>query len=287
MTDMNDEMMQVDPSNAAQLDAWDGTEGEYWASHAERFDRSIAAHHRPFLDAAAIGPAEHVLDIGCGAGQATREAARAASAGTALGIDLSSRMLAYAAERAAAEGITNVTFVHADAQVHPFDEGAFDVAISRHAAMFFGDHEAAFRNIHRAVRSGGRLVLLTWQPVAGNEWLREIATALAGGREPRLPPPGCGPFALSEPGRVREVLEGAGFTDVSLHGVEEPMWFGESADDAYEFIMGLSGWMLDDLDDDEREVARAALRASTVAHESDHGVTFDAATWVVTAVRRP
>ena len=93
-----------------------------------------------------------MLDVGCGTGQTTRDAARAASAGSALGVDLSSRMLDYARHRAAEEGVTNVTFAQADAQIHPFEPGAYDVAISRTAAMFFGDHVAAFRNIGRALR---------------------------------------------------------------------------------------------------------------------------------------
>ena len=130
-----------------------------------------------------------MLDVGCGTGQTTRDAARAASAGSALGVDLSSRMLDHARRRATEEGVTNVTFAQADAQIHPFEPGAYDVAISRTAAMFFGDHVAAFSNIGRALRSGGRLVLVTWQPLPGNEWIREISGALAAGRDLPAPPP--------------------------------------------------------------------------------------------------
>src|SRR5688572_19742771 len=129
----------VDSSNLAQLDAWDGNEGDYWADHAERFDRSVAAHHERLLTRADIGVREHVLDVGCGTGQTTRDAARAASAGSALGVDLSSRMLDYAHRRAVEHGVTNATFEQGDAQIHRFEPGAFDVAISRTAAMFFGD----------------------------------------------------------------------------------------------------------------------------------------------------
>src|SRR5829696_2744294 len=63
--------MSIDPSNSEQLRAWDGEEGEYWAAHPEYFDRSIAEHHRRLLSAASIADDEHVLDIGCGAGQTT------------------------------------------------------------------------------------------------------------------------------------------------------------------------------------------------------------------------
>src|SRR5215211_6128138 len=97
----------VDPSNAEQAQAWDGDEGAYWAAHAERFDRSVAAYHRPFMTAAAITPTDRVLDVGCGTGQTTRDAARAATAGSALGVDLSARMIDYARQQAASEGLTN------------------------------------------------------------------------------------------------------------------------------------------------------------------------------------
>ena len=99
--------LQVDPSNARQAKAWDGGEGAYWAAHADHFDRTIAAYHLPFLEAAAIGTSEQVLDIGCGTGQTTRDAARRASSADALGVDLSAEMVALARSLAAAEGLPN------------------------------------------------------------------------------------------------------------------------------------------------------------------------------------
>ena len=283
---MGETVIHVDPSNGAQLAAWDGDEGAYWAEHAERFDRSVAAHHGPFLAAARLSPTDHVLDVGCGTGQTTRDAARAAHAGTALGVDLSAAMLEVARRLAVAEGLTNVELAQADAQVHPFGPGAFDLVISRTAAMFFGDHLAAFRNLRAAMRAGGRLVLLTWQPLDGNEWLRAIATALAAGRPPALPPPGAGPMSLSEPERVRGLLESAGFVDVELDGRRAPMWFGDDVDDASRFILGLTGWMLEGLDRAGREQAVDALRATLADHHGPSGVTLGSATWTIAATAR-
>lgn len=201
----------------------------------------------------------------------------------ALGVDLSAPMLNHARRAAGAEGLTNVSFLQADAQIHPFEPASFDVAICRTSAMFLADHAAALVNIGRALRPGGRLVLLTWQPRAGNEWLTEIATALAAGRPPQIPPPGVGPFALSEPGRIHGVLDEAGFTDVKVAGNDAPMWFGTDAPEACQFILGLMGWMLDGLDDGARAVARHALEAVTSDHETPDGVTFASATWITTA----
>ena len=277
--------VKVDPSNVEQLRAWDGEEGAYWAGNAEYFDRSVAAYHERLLAVAAIGEEDRVLDIGCGTGQTTRDAARAAPAGSAFGVDLSSRMLDYARLRAAEERVTNVTFAQVDAQIHPFDPGSYDVAISRTAAMFFGDHGAAFANIARALQPGGRLVLVAWQPLAGNEWVREISGALAAGRALPTPPTDRGPFSLSEPDRVRALLSGAGFADVELDGTSAGMWFGEQADDAHRFVLGLMAWMLEGLDDAGRARAVDALHATMTAHQTPNGVLFDSAAWIVRATR--
>ncbi len=179
---MSAETIEVDPTNREQLAAWNGDEGAYWSAKADYFDRSIAAYHAPFMEAARIGRSDRVLDIGCGAGQTTLDAARQAPAGSVLGVDLSDQLLEVARQRAAAAGVTNVSFLQADAQIQPFEPASFDVAISRTGAMFFGDHGAAFANVRAALRAGGRLVLLSWQPLAANEWLQAIATSLAAGR---------------------------------------------------------------------------------------------------------
>ncbi len=97
-------------------------------------------------------------------------------------------MIALARETAAAEGLDNIEFRHADAQIHPFENAEFDVVISRMGSMFFGDPIAAFANLHRALRPEGRLTLLTWQGVTDNEWLTEFRTALAVGRDLPTPP---------------------------------------------------------------------------------------------------
>lgn len=241
------------------------------------------------MDAAALSAEHHVLDVGCGNGQTTRDAARAAAAGSALGIDLSTAMVERARERARAEGLANVRFEPGDAQIFPFDEQAFDRAISRAGAMFFGDPVAAFSNIARALRPDGRLVLFVWQELAANEWVRCFAQALAAGRSLPQPPPGApGPFSLADPDRVRTILGQASFTDVSLEAVGEPMYFGADAEDSFGFVsqMGFARGLLQDLDDAGREQALASLRATIAAHDTGEGVLFDSAAWLVTARRR-
>jgi SAM-dependent methyltransferase len=282
-----DREFSADESNSRMLDAWDGTEGAFWTAQARRFDEAIANCHTRFVAAAAIGRRELVLDVGCGTGQATRDAARLATGGSALGVDLSSEMIALARRTAADEGIDNVEFEQADAQIHPFGTAAFDVVISRMGSMFFGDPVAAFTNLHRALRPGGRLTLLTWNDIAENEWLTEFRAAFAVGRDLPTPPPGApGPFAFSDPDHVRAILTAAGFTDITFQSVHEPMIFGRDPEDVFEFVREFIGWMLDGLDAAERDTALAALRATIAEHGGKAGVTYESATGIVQA-RRP
>ena len=103
------------------------------------YDAELQLHNHAFRRACAILAHERVLDIGCGAGRTTRDAARAAAAGSAMGIDLSAPAITCARELAAAEGVRNVRFEQGDAQAHPFPPQGFDVAISRFGTMFFAD----------------------------------------------------------------------------------------------------------------------------------------------------
>jgi SAM-dependent methyltransferase len=278
---MNSAMVPVDPTNAAQLRAWDGAEGDYWAAHAGLFEESLAGYDAALFAAAAIRSGDHVLDVGCGTGSTTREAARRADRGSATGIDLSGAMIAVAR---AGSHLPNVRFLQGDAQVYPFPTGAFDVVVSRAGAMFFGDPAAAFANLARATRPGGRAVLLVWQAFERNQWLAEISTALAAGRDLPAPPEGVpGPFALADPDRTRGLLTGAGYTGVEVTDVREPLNFGPDPDTAHALVAGLLHWMVADLDPPTRTRALADLHTTLSAHDTPRGVELGSAAWLVTA----
>jgi SAM-dependent methyltransferase len=280
--------VDVHPTNVDAFHAWDGADGRYWADHEGHFDRSIARHHERLMRAAAVAPGEVVLDVGCGNGEVARDAARAAEPGAVLGVDLSAAMVERARRHAADERLTNVRFEQADAQVHDLGVATFDVAISRTGSMFFGDPVAAFANIARALRPGGRLLQLVWQALERNAWILEFRAALAAGRTLPVPPPDApGPFSLADPERTRAILTAAGFDDVTFEPVEEPMWFGADADDAYAFVsgMGFTEFVLQGLDDAARRDALAALRAGIDAHATDEGVLYPSAAWIVGARR--
>ncbi|MEJ2856247.1 MULTISPECIES: class I SAM-dependent methyltransferase [unclassified Saccharothrix] len=274
----------VDPTNSDQLSAWDGDQGAFWADHADHFDAGAARYHERLLDAARVTPSDRVLDIGCGTGKSTRDAARRAA--HALGVDLSSRMVEEARRRAEREGLANVAFEQADAQVHPFPEAAFDLVISRHGVMFFGDPEKAFANIATALRPGGRMALLTWQPLARNEFASTFRALVADGKPvPEPPSTGAHPFSLSDPDRVRALLTGAGMTDVELHAVSEPVWLGDDVEDALAFITARQAAQLAELDEDARARVVEATRENITRHLGEHGVRYQSAAWIVLATK--
>ena len=164
----------VDPSNRAVYQAWNGSEGDYWTENAELYDASLARYDPFFFGAAAITPTDRVLDIGCGNGSTTCEAARRAPQGSALGVDLSARMIERARTRAAAAGLGNAEFLQADVQIYPFAPRSFDQVISRTGGMWFGDPITAFSNIAHCLRRSGRLTLLVWQDDAAFRFVRGI-----------------------------------------------------------------------------------------------------------------
>jgi SAM-dependent methyltransferase len=274
--------VDVDPANVAMAQGWDGPTGDLWVEHADLFDAGVARYTEPFLAAAAIDPGTRVLDVGCGTGQTTRDAARLSGTGAVTGVDLSARMLDLARRRAA--GLPNVRFVQADAQVA--DLGEHDRVISRTGVMFFGNPVAAFTNLACALVPGGRLALAVWAPYAEQEWISSFRTAAAGGRAvPPPPPEGPHPFSLGDPDRVRALLGAAGFTGVGIEGVREPMWFGPDVATAERMVLGIVGATIDELDEPARAAARGALRESLASHLGPDGVSYRSAMLMVTAGR--
>jgi SAM-dependent methyltransferase len=86
----------------------------------DHYDDELRRHNDRLRAAAAVRPGDRVLDIGCGAGQSTRDAARVAGPGSALGVDVSEELLERARRRTAEEGQGNATYELGDAQIHPF-----------------------------------------------------------------------------------------------------------------------------------------------------------------------
>ena len=138
----------------------------------------------PFDDLLADGIAEgRMLDVGCGTGSTTLALARRHA--ECVGIDPSGPMIAAARARLDREGAA-ARFIEADAQTHAFDAAGFDAVISRFGVMFFTDPVAAFANLRRATRPGGRLRFAAWRGAAENPFMTVAERAAS----PLLPEPG-------------------------------------------------------------------------------------------------
>jgi len=249
------------------------------------YDAELRRHDERFRAALRVGPWDRVLDIGCGAGQSTREAARAASQGSAVGVDISEEMLQVARRRSAEEGLRNVAFELADAQDHAFPAAHFDLCISRFGVMFFADPVAAFANIARAMRPDARLVLMVWQSQEKNEWSTAIQSALAAEHTPTASAPAA--FSLGDRAATTRLLSAAGFASIDFAEVQEPAFYGADIEAAHEAIVALF------LADGGPSGANPAsdetlrrLRALLQSHLTADGVLFDSCAWIVTARRK-
>jgi len=253
------------------------------------YDDELRRHNQVLRRAYGIQPREHVLDVGCGSGRTTCQAARMARPGGALGVDISASAIERARELARAQGVPNVTFERADAQVHRFPQERFDLAISRFGTMFFDDHAAAFANLGQALRPAGRLVMMVWQARDRNAWDAAIRQSLAGpGGSAAVAPAGPDPFSLADPPAVTGILEAAGFADVSFTDVHEPVYYGPDVAAALDWVRGFActSGILSRLDPAAAARALGRLRDMLAAHLGGDGVWFDSRAWLVTARRR-
>jgi SAM-dependent methyltransferase len=282
----DDSAAGVDPSTGID---WNGPVARFWADHDDRFDALLAPHGEVLLAAASPRPGEHVLDIGCGCGSMALRAARAVApaGGTALGVDISRAMIDKARSRATQAGTRNVSFELGDVQKADLGRARFDLAISRYGVMFFDDHSAAFGNVRAAMRPGGRLAFVCWAERARNEHWTVSFDALAPhlGLTPPVARPN-GAFGLADPGYVRTMLDRAGWVDVEISEVGEPLCVGLDADDAVAFEISDPDVAEDLASADPSDAAQAVadLRAAFAARERPDGVWLGAAAWLVQAV---
>lgn len=282
--------LPADGPNADWIEYWNTTSGDRWVTLGTFLDAQMGPLGRAAMDRAEIAEKERVLDVGCGCGATTLELAeRVGPAGSVLGVDVSAPMLGRARERADEAGLANVELHPADAQTHPFEPAARDLVFSRLGVMFFADPVRAFANLRRALRAGGRTAFVCWRPLAENAWMRVPLEALA--RVVELPAPSApdapGPFAFGDAGRVRGILEGAGFRAVELVPWDAPLAVGGGAplDEAVSFLLqvGPVSRALADADTATRERAVGVLREALDPHAGPRGVVLGSASWIATA----
>ncbi len=270
--------------NQTEIENWNGPIGERWATYQEALDARIRVYGDEVLASAALRAGMRVLDVGAGCGDLSIDAARmVGAAGKVVGVDISRPMLARARERAAALG--NVDFVEHDASTFAAD-APFDAIVSRFGVMFFDDPAGAFANLHRVIAPGGSLTFVCWQSLADNPW---AALPLATVQRilpvpPAAPTPNApGPFAFADAERVRGILTGAGFCDVTFTPFTHSMLLGTTLDDAVEYAtrMGPSARALRDADEATRARGLEVLREALAPLAP--GFTLPSAVWIVAA----
>jgi SAM-dependent methyltransferase len=244
------------------------------------YDAELTRYQERLRVAVDVKPDDVVLDVGCGTGLTTREVANVCT--SALGVEISAERVATA--RRLGEGLGNVRFEQADVQVYPFEAERFSVGMSRFGTMFFAAPEVAFGNICRALRPGGRLVQLVWQDQVHQEWVGVIRDALAGGQTAPVVSPA---FSLADPKVAERLLVGAGFGEVQVIEVREPVYYGATAEAACNAIRGLQMGqdLFEGLDHAEIDQAFQRLREVLAERQTADGVWFDSRAWIITAVR--
>jgi SAM-dependent methyltransferase len=276
--------------NAEQIRYWNEAAGETWATREEALDQAIAPISDRALVLASAQLGENVIDIGCGCGATTVELARrVGSKGTVLGVDVSRPMLERALARTKACGLPNASFLLADAQTAELKREEFDLLFSRFGVMFFADPTAAFANLRQALRPGGRLTFVCWQPIQRNPWM--LVPALAIARHVPLSPPdpnAPGPFALADPERVSRILSGAHFDEVMIEGVEMSLAMGggdpeRAVDFALEIGPGAAALRAAGAGDALRARAAEDVRKALGPYTENGKLKMPAAFWLVRA----
>jgi SAM-dependent methyltransferase len=267
-----------------QEEYWNGRAAETWITSREQLDRSLASITGPLLEAAAPGPGEDVLDVGCGCGTTSHMlAGRVAPGGSVLGVDISAPMIEVAR---GGTGTAAVEFAVADAGTHRFAT-RFDLVFSRFGVMFFDDPVAAFRNLGTALEPGGRMVFVCWRALRDNPWAGAPLAAARDLLPPMEPvdPEAPGPFAFADGERLRGILTAAGFAEVAIAEHDDHMFIGTNSEEATRHVLkvGPLARALAGAPDDLCAAVRARLLPVMDRYRTPHGIAPPAAVWLVSA----
>jgi ubiquinone/menaquinone biosynthesis C-methylase UbiE len=287
---MADTAEPAEQGNAAQIAYWNDKAAETWTALQDRIDALFTPLTARALEAASPQPGEHVIDVGCGCGATVLELARLVGPqGRVLGVDVSEPMAARARQRIAAAGFGNAQVLVSDASAHAFESGRASLLFSRFGVMFFADPAAAFANLRRAMRQGGRLLFAAWRPMAENTWFSvpfQAAIHLLPPAPP-LDPEAPGPFAFANPERVSRILGAAGWTDVVATRHDVPMRLagpGQIAEAAaFATRVGALARALADAPPNLKAQAEQAIAEALPAYDTPDGVYLSGSIWLVSA----
>ena len=273
-------------ANEEQKRMWNEVNAARWVAVREAVDKSLAPFGKATLDALAPARGESALDVGCGFGATTLDlAARVGPSGRVVGIDLSEPFLT----RARAAAPANVRYLCADAQTHAFDT-VFDVCFSRFGVMFFEDPPAAFANLRRALRPGGRFGTVVWASPRQNAWVDLPLRVVTSYLPPPPPASGPGPFSLADPALLEQLLARAGFARPRVAPLAIPYLAGATPEDAARLLLqlGPAAAILREAGkaaDPFRENLEADLREALAPFTSVRGVELPAMALLATAAQ--
>ncbi len=171
----------------------------------------------PFFKLAAVQPGERVLDLACGPGETTIEAAlRAGPAGEVVGVDVSAEFTALAQRRATEAGVRTVRFETLDAcDLSALAPSYWDVVLCHLGIAEFGDPRAALAGMLRVLRPVGRVAFSTWGEASRSPWLAipfDAAHAVVPTRPAAV---NARPFRYGEAGVLSRLLSEAEYQDVT------------------------------------------------------------------------
>ncbi len=201
---------------------WQSPEAaEAWRRTAATRMQLLGPATERMLVLANIGEGCEVLDIAAGTGDQTILAAqRVGPGGRVVATDISSDMLAIAAEQARQAGLTNVTTQVLDAQHLDFPAETFDAVISRQGLMFIPNLPQVLSRMWQVLKAGGILAATVWSTPERNPVFVlpfAIARRYAGSPEGAAGEPGL--FALSTPELLTDALHAAGFQNITVEAI--------------------------------------------------------------------
>ncbi len=269
-----------------QVDYWNGIGGQHWVDQQRQTDLMMANIRDVMLAYAALGRGAHVLDFGCGCGDTTEALADVVGpSGKVIGLDVSAPMLKVAEARL--KGRTNVELLCADGATAALPP--VDVLVSRFGVMFFGNPDAAFANMRKNLKPGGRMVFICWRKFDENPWM-QVPLFAAYEHVPRLPklgPEDPGPFSFANQERVTRILTSAGFKAPRFtpRDVVLDISSGEGLEGAvYQTThIGATSRALDGQPEAARNAAIESVRKALKPYATPTGVLFKGSIWVVEA----